>query len=66
MNPEHDYFSLGMNPSPADGELTVLFSGEGQPQRLHGIGPAIHDYYLIHTVLGGEGVFTIRDKALSL
>jgi AraC-like DNA-binding protein len=62
MNPEHDYFSLGMNPSPADGELTVLFSGEGKPQRLHGIGPAIHDYYLIHTVLGGEGVFIIRDQ----
>jgi AraC-like DNA-binding protein len=61
MNPEHDYFSLGMNPSPRDGELTVLFSGEGQPQSLHGIGPAIHDYYLIHTVLGGKGVFTLRD-----
>ncbi|MEX1029193.1 MAG: AraC family transcriptional regulator [Paenibacillaceae bacterium] len=62
MNPEHDYFSIGMNPSPTDGELTVLFSGEGQPQRSHGIGPAIHDYYLIHTVLGGEGVFTMCDQ----
>jgi AraC-like DNA-binding protein len=62
MNPEHDYFSLGMNPSPSDGELTVLFSGEGQPQRSHGIGPAIHDYYLFHTVLGGKGVFTMRGQ----
>lgn len=62
MNPEHDYFSLGMNPSPSDGELSVLFSGEGRPQGLHGIGPAIHDYYLIHTVLSGEGEFIMRDK----
>jgi AraC-like DNA-binding protein len=62
MNPEHDYFSVGMNPSPSDGELSVLFSGEGQPHGLHRIGPAIHDYYLIHTVLAGQGVFIIRDK----
>jgi AraC-like DNA-binding protein len=62
MNPDHDYFSLGMNPSPRDGELTVLFSGEGQPQSLHGIGPAVHDYYLIHTVIGGKGMFTLRDQ----
>ncbi len=58
----HDYLSLGMNPSPTDSELTVLFSGEGQTQGLHRMGPAIHDYYLIHTVLGGKGEFLIRDK----
>lgn len=62
MIQDHDYISTGMNPSPSDGELSVLFSGEGQTQGLHGIGPAIHDYYLIHTVLGGKGEFLIRDK----
>ncbi|TFE29435.1 helix-turn-helix transcriptional regulator [Cohnella luojiensis] len=62
MDPEHRYLSVGMNPSPSDGELSVLFSGEGQPQPLHQMGPAIHDYYLIHTVLSGYGQFVIRDK----
>ena len=62
MNPDHDYFSASINPFPTTGELNVLFSGEGQPQCLHRIGPAIHDYYLIHTVLSGKGEFIIRDK----
>jgi AraC-like DNA-binding protein/quercetin dioxygenase-like cupin family protein len=62
MNPEHDYFFVAINPSPSNNELAVLFSGEGQTQSLHKMGPAIHDYYLIHTVLAGEGSFTIQDK----
>jgi AraC-like DNA-binding protein len=62
MNPDHEYVSIGINPSPGDGELSVLFSGEGRPVSGHGIGPAIHDYYLIHTVLSGKGEFVIRDK----
>jgi AraC-like DNA-binding protein len=62
MNSEHDFFYVGINPSPPDGELSVLFSGEGKPVSLHKIGPAIHDYYLIHTVLAGQGEFTVRDK----
>jgi AraC-like DNA-binding protein len=65
MNPEHDYYYLSMNPSPPDGELSVLFSGQGKPVSLHKMGPAIHDYYLIHTVLDGQGEFTVRDKSFS-
>jgi AraC-like DNA-binding protein len=52
-----------MNPSPPDGELSVLFSGEGKPVSMHKMGPAIHDYYLIHTVLAGQGVFTVQGKS---
>jgi AraC-like DNA-binding protein len=62
VDPSHKYISTVMNPSPSTGELTVLFSGDGRPNGLHGIGPAIHDYYLIHTVLSGQGEFVIRDK----
>lgn len=62
---EHDYYSLGMNPSPTDRELAILFSGEGRPHPLHKWGPAIHDYYLIHTVLAGQGQFIIKDKCYS-
>ncbi|RKP53036.1 AraC family transcriptional regulator [Cohnella endophytica] len=45
--------------------MSVLFSGEAQPIALHKMGPAIHDYYLIHTVLSGSGKFSIRDRSYS-
>jgi len=60
MTPEHVEYNVSMNPSPSDRELSVLFSGEAQPTPLHKMGPAIHDYYLIHTVLSGHGGFSIR------
>ncbi|MFC5446745.1 helix-turn-helix domain-containing protein [Paenibacillus aestuarii] len=63
MNPDHTMFSVSINPLANHGELSVLFSGEGKPLPLHQTGPAVHDYYLIHTVFAGEGVFTIRGKA---
>ncbi|MCD9020788.1 helix-turn-helix transcriptional regulator [Cohnella silvisoli] len=62
MNPGHHYYSHSINPSPIEGEITVLFSGEGQPRSLHKMGPTIHDYYLIHTVLSGQGEFNVRDQ----
>ncbi len=63
MTPEHDSYFVSFNPSPSDEEIAVLFSGEAQPIRLHKMGPAIHDYYLIHTVLSGHGEFMIRGKS---
>lgn len=60
---EHDFFFLRQNPSAGQGELAVLFSGEGRPHPRHKIGPAIHDYYLVHTVLSGKGVIEMRGKA---
>ena len=57
MNPEHSHFTIGINLSPEDHDPTVLFCGEGKPLHGHKIGPSVHDYYLIHTVLAGEGVF---------
>lgn len=65
MTSEHHSYSVSMNPSPSDDELSVLFSGEAQPISLHKMGPAIHDYYLIHTVLSGRGEFIIRDISYS-
>lgn len=63
MQPDHRYYSIGMNPSPRKGELTVLFSGEGRPNGGHGIGPSIHEYYLLHTVLSGKGTFTLQGQS---
>ncbi|HEY2492219.1 MAG TPA: AraC family transcriptional regulator [Paenibacillus sp.] len=57
MNPDHYHFTAGFNLFPDERDLTVLFSGEGKPYPAHKIGPSVHDYYLIHTVLEGEGFF---------
>ncbi|MBD0383693.1 AraC family transcriptional regulator [Paenibacillus sedimenti] len=62
MNPDHTYFTVSINPIANKADLSVLFSGEGKPVPLHQWGPAVHDYYLIHTVLSGEGVFEIRNR----
>jgi AraC-like DNA-binding protein len=57
MNLDHYHFTAGFNLSPNERDLTVLFSGEGKPFPEHKTGPSVHDYYLIHTVLDGEGLF---------
>jgi len=57
INPEHYSIMTTVNPAPAHGELAVLFSGEGRPRGGHKVGPAVHDYYLVHTVVSGEGLF---------
>ena len=52
-----------MNTAPLKGEVSVLFCGKGEPVSGHFIGPAVHDYYLIHIVTGGDGVFeTLGEK----
>jgi len=63
MNPQHHSYSVAINPSPSENaDITVLFSGHAQPVPMHQMGPAIHDYYLIHTVTSGKGEFIIRDE----
>lgn len=62
MVPEHYEYELGINAYRRTGELSVIFSGFGRPMGKHKIGPAVHDYCLIHTVISGTGIFTCRDK----
>src|SRR4051794_3984939 len=54
---QHLSFTINVNAAPLKGEMSVLFNGKAQPVMGHFIGPAVHDYYLIHIVLDGEGVF---------
>ncbi|MGO4347762.1 AraC family transcriptional regulator [Paenibacillus sp. MCAF9] len=56
---------MSINTAPLKGEMSVLFSGIGEPVAGHFIGPAVHDYYLIHIVLDGEGTFETLGKTYS-
>ncbi|RAP78672.1 AraC family transcriptional regulator [Paenibacillus montanisoli] len=58
-DPSHYSFTDYNNSQPAQGELSLLFSGEGRPVGGHYIGPAVHNYYLVHTVMSGLGTFEI-------
>jgi len=57
---EHYSFVTYVNRAKGPGEMTVLFSGEGRPVELHNTGPGIHDYYLIHTIVSGNGSFSLN------
>ncbi len=59
---DHISIEAALNPAPAIGELSVLFSGKGEPVGGHKIGPAVHEYYLIHTVYDGIGEFEISGQ----
>lgn len=60
---DHYMFEVAVNPHHRHGEIAVLFSGEGRPVELHNIGPGIHDYYLMHTVVSGHGYFSLNGKS---
>lgn len=65
MNPDHTFFTVGINPYKSNSELAVLFSGEGKPLPLHNTGPGVHDYYLVHTVHAGVGTFELQGRTYS-
>jgi AraC-like DNA-binding protein len=62
MIPDHTRFEMAFHPAPSAGELSVIFSGEGDPTGGHKIGPAVHDYYLSHTILSGTGIYSVGGK----
>ncbi|NOV04681.1 helix-turn-helix domain-containing protein [Paenibacillus sp. LMG 31457] len=59
---EHNSYTVSINSHESNSELSVLFSGEGKPHPLHKMGPAVHDYYLIHTVHSGKGTFEMHNR----
>ncbi|MFC5531310.1 AraC family transcriptional regulator [Cohnella yongneupensis] len=62
MIPDHYILEHGFNAYRKPSELSLATSGYGRPMGGHKIGPAIHDYYLIHTVKSGRGQFICRGK----
>lgn len=46
--------------------LHVLFSGESQTKPGHRLGPKVYEFYLMHLVLSGKGVFTLEGQRYEL
>lgn len=63
---EHYDFRVYFNPMRGDSELSPLFSGAASPHPRHRIGPAIHDYILIHSVMDGHGSFETGSRRHSI
>lgn len=59
-------YSVSVNPQPGKGELTVLFSGWEQTLPGHNVGPQVRDYFLVHHVTGGKGIFQCMGKTYRL
>ena len=65
--PKSESYYVVSNPLPSqENELTVLFAGESQTKPEHRLGPKVYDYYLIHYVISGKGVFSSQGEEYEL
>jgi AraC-like DNA-binding protein len=65
--PKPESYYVVSNPLPSqESELTVLFAGESQTKPEHRLGPKVYDYYLIHYVISGKGVFSYQGEEYEL
>ncbi|MHA0855644.1 AraC family ligand binding domain-containing protein [Paenibacillus sp. CMAA1364] len=63
----HSTYSVAANPVYPDGNsLHVLYAGESQTVPLHALGPKIYDYYLLHYVEQGKGIFKTEQRTYEL
>lgn len=67
--PKPDY-DVASNPyagrDETDAALRLLFAGHSQTEPGHQNGPKVFDYYLIHHVLSGKGVYVRDDRVFEL
>ncbi|OMC69189.1 AraC family transcriptional regulator [Paenibacillus sp. FSL H7-0326] len=62
-----DSYSVASNPVDYEkSPLHVLFVGESQTKPGHALGPKIYDYYLLHYVESGKGVFRTESRTYHL
>jgi AraC-like DNA-binding protein len=66
MHNPYSYYVVS-NPSPEpDDDLLVLFTGRSQTKPKHKLGPKVVDYYLLHHIETGSGIFTVAGKPYRL
>ncbi|CAH0119045.1 HTH-type transcriptional activator RhaS [Paenibacillus sp. CECT 9249] len=60
-------YSVASNPVyAADSEFQVLFAGESQTKPVHKLGPKVYDYFLLHVIESGAGVYTTEYESYRL
>ena len=60
-------YSVASNPVyHKNNPLHVLFAGESQTKPLHAVGPKIYDYYLLHYIESGKGIFRTEQRTYEL
>lgn len=65
--PKSESYYVVSNPLPSqESELTVLFAGESQTKPEHRLGPKVYDYFLIHYVISGKGIFSSQGEEYEL
>ncbi|CAG7645085.1 Arabinose operon regulatory protein [Paenibacillus solanacearum] len=64
--PESYYVVSNPKPGTASVRLSVLFSGHSQTKPGHRPGPKIVDYYLLHHIVSGKGVYTCHGRTYEL
>ncbi len=58
-----DTYMVASNPFIAHEQiqaLNLLFAGESQTKPAHRLGPKVYDFYLMHLVLSGKGIFVLN------
>lgn len=58
--PSNATYRVSINAHPGAGEFVPMFSGQERTDPNHRVGPKILDYYLVHYVVSGQGVFHCR------
>jgi AraC-like DNA-binding protein len=65
MQLQETYYVVS-NPYTEDKDLHILFAGHSQTLQGHQVGPKVFDYYLIHHILSGKGVYTCGNRTFEL
>lgn len=67
--PPKPTYAVVSNPdpdAPGDHSLVVLFSGRSQTKPAHRLGPKVFDYFLLHYIEHGYGIYETEGRAYAL
>ena len=60
---QQEFYTVASTPQTSQEalrSLQVLFAGESQTKPGHRLGPKVYDFYLMHIILSGKGIFTLE------
>jgi AraC-like DNA-binding protein len=62
----HITYRVSVNSYPIREEISVLFAGQAETEPSHDVPPQVYDYYLVHMVIAGKGMFRCLGKEYQL